>query len=342
MELIKSICSAARLWEDPEHTPRAVATRKTLAEANRFSEFSIAFAVNQQMSLLTEESLVDWKRELLSANSDTVAVLNPGNIPMVELQDYLAVVLSGHRYIGSVSSKSPYLFPAFLAEIKRSGADPKATLLSQKDALNACNRLIVSGSDDVIGEIQRSASDIGLSSKQCWFRGHRIAVAVLDGREDEDALVALAEDALMHEGMGCRSVSIVFAPRRMSIDGVLDSFGAHRVMFPAHDLTSGPLKMQQALLAALKTPHAYSEDYQFLLSRGEPIEQGPCHIRWVQYDALEEVTEWIDANKDRLQGVFSSERLHSKNAGWEPLGTAQRPTLNWHPDNRSHSSFLRT
>jgi hypothetical protein len=340
MDLIECIAGAARLWEDPEYSPRVRATQKTLAEDNRFSENSIAFAVNQQMSLLTVEALKQWQTVLTTSNPVTVGVLNPGNIPMVELQDYLAVVLSGHRYMGSVSSKSPFLFPAFIAEIRKLGAHPQATLVSQKDVIASCDKLIASGSDEVIGQIADAAALRGLDAADCWFRGHRFSVAVLDGREREDELVGLAEDALMHEGMGCRNVSIIFAPRRLSVDGVLDTFAAHRAMFPAHAATSGPLRMQQAFLAALDVPHAYADDFQFLISRGEAEEQGPGHIRWVQYDSLDEVYSWIGEHTDRIQAVFADERLVGENEDWQPLGSAQRPELNWCPDGRSHQDFL--
>lgn len=340
MELIQSICAAARKWEDPEYGPRAEATKKSLTAENRFTELAIVFAVNQQMSLLVESSLEEWKKQLQTQHPETVSVLNPGNIPLVELQDYLAVVLSGHRYLGSTSSKNPYLLPAFLGEIRRMGGDVGATLLSQSDVLKAGARFIASGSDSVIESIRETVSGRGVAPEKCWFRGHRFSVAVLDGLEDEEGLIALAEDALMHEGMGCRSVSIIFAPRRLSVDGVLDAFGVHRSMFPAHEATIGSIKLQQAFLAALKSPHAYPEDFQFLISRGDPEEKGPGHIRWVPYSSIQEATDWITANKHRIQGVFSDERLLMKNANWEMIGNAQRPSLRWHPDGRSHESFL--
>jgi len=298
------------------------------------------------MSLLNEAHLKAWQQQLVTKRlvtkqPGTVAVLNPGNIPLVELQDYLAVVLSGHRYVGSTSSKSPYLFPAFLSEIRRVGGDPRATLVSQKDALQSGDRMIASGSDEVVRSIRDAVALRGLSSDICWFRGHRFSVAVMDGREDEDELVKLAEDCLMHEGMGCRSVSIVFAPRRMSIDGVLEAFGVHRAMFPAHVSTIGAIKLQQALLAAFKTPHAYPEDFQFLISRGEPEEQGLGHIRWVPYDTVQEAEDWIADHQGHIQGVFAGERLLKDQVDWEATGMAQRPPLQWRPDGRSHESFLR-
>jgi len=340
MSIIQAICDAARLWEDPAYSHRAEACRKTLTKDNRFSEESIAFAVNQQMSLLTEIDLLAWEDELKTKVSKIVGVINPGNIPLVELQDFLAVILSGHRYLGSVSSKSPFLFPAFLAEIRRQGGHPHATLVMQKDVLGHCQALIASGTTETISEVSSLAKGAGLALSDCWFRTHRFSLAILDGWEDEETLLMLAEDALMHEGMGCRSTAMVFAPTGTGIDGVLEAFAVHRGMFPAHEKTAKSLQMQQAYLDAIQIPNAYAEEFQFLLSKGEPDEQSPGHVRWVTYDDMSFVLDWILHHQDQIQCAYSNERLLEDHPGWEPLGTAQRPSLGWCPDGRSHQSFL--
>lgn len=340
MNLITAICNAARKWENPEYPARASATKKTLKIDNRFTEESIAFAINQQMDLLVEEELKTWSHSLNCKTPETVGVINPGNIPFVELQDLLAVVLSGHKYLGSISSKSTYLLPAFISEIRNEGADIKATFVQQKDVFGRCQKLIASGSNETITEIAAIAARAGLQPDQCLLRGHRYSIAVLDGWEEEDTLVMLAEDALMHEGMGCRSVSILFAPENMGVDSVLEAFALHRGVFPAHEATSKSIKMQQAYADALKLPNAFAEDFQFLVSKGEPLEQGICHIRWVSYSDIDEVEVWLKAQEKQIQCVFSDERFLSQHPDWLPIGTAQRPSLDWRPDGVSHASFL--
>ena len=340
MTLISAICLAPRKWEDPGYPARSEAVDKTLQKENRFTEEAVAFAVNQQMSLLTEEALSEWAKELKTSNPTTVGVINPGNIAMVELQDFLAVVLSGHRYLGSLSSKSPYLFSAFLSEIRSCGGEPQATLVKQQDIFGRCQKLIASGTESTIQEIARRAEEGGIRPENCLFRSHRYSVSVLNGFEEEDVLVMLAEDALMHEGLGCRSTAVVFAPSHMPIDPVLEAFAAHRGMFPAHPLTTKSLKMQQAYAEAIGLPNAYSEDFQFLISKGEAAEQGPSHVRWVTYEKLDEVLEWLRANEDVLQCIYADERLHLVHPDWEPIGTAQRPSLTWKPDGKEHSAFL--
>ncbi len=343
------IARVAAKWADPDYPVREDAVERSLDADNRFTEAAIAFAINQQMGELTESSLRNWQAALApngaAGSSVAVSALNPGNIPFVELQDFVAILLAGYRYVGTVSSKTPALFPAFVSDIMDEDDRVEADLTDWEDALEQADRLIASGSDETVAVIRTRALEAGLDESACWFRGHRYSVAILGGSESEQDLVNLAEDALLHEGQGCRNVSIVFAPASMSIDPVLDAFAHFRGMFASHDRTIGPLKMQQALLKAVDVPHAWADGHEFLISRGEIARggadpQGPCHIRWVQYGQRNEVEEWIRRNTEVLQGVFTNIAADVPKKWMSPLGTAQRPELEWAPDRRSHTDFL--
>lgn len=338
--LIATLSTVAARWLDPEDGIRQDAVERTLEADNRFTEAAISFAINQQMSLLTSEALTAWQDRLGWTPGQRVAVLNPGNIPFVELQDLVAVLLSGRAWAGTVSSRSPALLPAFVSDLLEASPDIEADILDWEDALAGADLVMASGSDETMSVIRAAAVEEGIAHEHCWYRGHRFSVAVLNGQESQDDLVDLAEDALLHEGLGCRNVSVVFAPESMRIDPVLDAMAAFRGMFEAHDRTVGQLKMQQALLQAVGTPHAWAEGHQFLISRGEAEPQGPAHIRWVPYSERGEAESWIKEHAGVIQGVFSKMNLTSLPVTVEPLGMAQRPGLTWCPDGRCHVDFL--
>lgn len=350
-DMVDLIAALALRWADPDYSVREDAIERTLEAENHFTEAAIAFAINQQMALLTEDELRAWQTELnpspprgdaASPVMETVAVLNPGNIPFVELQDLVATLLAGYEYVGTVSSRSPALLPAFISDLRDMDDSVPADLTDWEDALARADRIIASGSDDTMSTIGIAIEKAGISMNRCWLRGHRHSVAVLSGSESNDDLVDLAEDVLLHEGQGCRSVSIVFAPEEMDVDPVLDAFAGFRGMFEAHDRTPGPLKMQQALLKAVDTPHAWADGHEFLISRGEAEPQNGCHLRWVPYDDREEAERWIAEHADQLQAVFSRINLGVDPGLVEPLGTAQRPGLKWCPDRMCHADFLST
>ena len=338
--VIGILVEAAGKWLDPEYPVREDAIERSLEADNRFTEAAVNFAVNQQMSLLTEGALTAWQQDLGWKAQEQVAVLNPGNIPFVEIQDLVAVLLSGRSYRGTVSSKSPALLPAFVSDLLELADWLPADLMDWEEAIGGADRVIASGSDETMDVIRKTAEEEGLSPEQCWLRGHRFSVAVLNGQESQDDLVDLAEDALLHEGAGCRNVQIVFAPESMDIDSVLDAMATFRGMFEAHERTSGRLKMQQALLEAVGHPHAWADGHHFLISRGEAEAQGMAHIRWVPYTDRSEADNWIRRHADSLQAVFSLMQLPGLGVERYPLGTAQRPALDWAPDGKTHVQVL--
>ena len=81
LEFVRAVSAAAGAWMHPDYDPRQVAVEETLGAPNAFTEEAVAFAVNQQMSLLAEEALEAWIGARSASSSCTVGVLNAGNIP---------------------------------------------------------------------------------------------------------------------------------------------------------------------------------------------------------------------------------------------------------------------
>ncbi|NNE71305.1 MAG: hypothetical protein HKN29_13200 [Rhodothermales bacterium] len=340
VEVHRAIAEAARLWQDPDYPARKRAVRQTLAESNRFTEGALAFAVNQQMSLLTEDSLAAWLGTEAVANPIHVGVIEAGNVPFAGLQDYLAVVGVGHRFLGAVSRRSPWLLPAFADEVAEQGG-PGSHFVDNDAVVDVSDALIASGTDETIATLESACEEADIPS---LLRGNRYSVAVLDGGETEEDRLGLAEDALLHEGLGCRNVALVFAPKDLDADPYFEALSVFRGTLQAHPDTSGSLKMQQAFLAAVKAPHAYGEGLVYLVSRGEAEVQSPAHIRWVPYSELAEVSEWLAGHADEMQLIAARVAVREQLAipvEMVDLGEAQRPPLDWKPDGVDTVAFLR-
>lgn len=341
--VLEAIAAAAAEWQSPDHPPRAEAVSATLKAPNRFTEQAIAFAINQQMAELTVPALEDWVRGRWASRTQTVGVLNAGNIPLVGLQDLLAVVLTGHTYVGSLSSKSPHLMPAFVTEIRQHASDVPVTFVDADALFQHADALIATGQHETIQWVADQCDTHGIPSNRRLLRGHRYGVAVIDGNEDEDEREQLAEDMLLHEGAGCRSVAIVWAPEELNPDPFLSAMARFRGVFPVHPDLPGTLQMQQAFLDATDQSHAYGEGLEFLLSRGAPEPQRPGHIRWAEYEALDDVSAWLDEHEAGLQHVTARGDLARRlevPMPIAPLGTAQRPSLDWQPDGHDTIAFL--
>jgi hypothetical protein len=94
-----------------------------------------------------------------------------------------------------------------------------------------------------------------------------------------------------------------------------------RGLFPAHEDTPGTLQMQQAFLEARDEPHAYADGLEFLMSRGEPAPQRPGHVRWAEYDDLDDVAAWLTAQEADVYTVIARRHLHDQLPTQRPLRT---------------------
>lgn len=345
IELASLVERVADRWKDPNHKPRSDAVEATLKRNNRFTREAIAFAVNQQTHLLNAEALLQWVGADPVASTATVAVVNPGNIPFVELQDFLSVMLLGHRYRGKLSARSPYLLPAFIDELNREGAGVDAQLAIAEPDLTQSDALIASGTDSTIAELRPRAINAGIPPARMLLRGNRYSVAVIGPSESEETLNRLAEDILIHEGLGCRNVALVWAPEGLSPDPLLDAMARFRAVFPAHESTAGSLKLQIAFHRAADLPHAYADDESFLVSRGAPEVQQPGHVRWSEYDDASQVKRWLQDNEKGIQIIVASSSVASgldlKPSSVVLPGNAQRPELGWSQDGVDVLQFLR-
>ena len=149
-DVIEAIEKAASQWIDVEYGPRIVAMEKSLSAPNRFTSEAMHFAINQQMHQLTGKKISEWWADRPCIDSKTIAVLNPGNIPLAGLQDLLAVIIAGHQYRGSLSSKSPYLLRAFAEEVMQIEPDLAIEFVDRSELLDGADKFIVTGNSQAL------------------------------------------------------------------------------------------------------------------------------------------------------------------------------------------------
>lgn len=342
--LIRGLSDVAQLWSTLDTYPlRDDAVRSTLSAPNHFTSEAIMYAIDQQMNAINEATIIHWLNDRVPNCKHQVGVINAGNIPLVGLQDLLAVILCGHAYMGVLSKKSPYLIPAFCETINQQGFDLDVRFVEMDEIWKQAESLIATGSDASIAQIQGIAKSHGILREKSLFRSNRFGIAILDGDESEDEWSDLALDILLHEGMGCRNVALIFAPTDLEPDRCLHHLAQTRAVFPAHPTTSGRLAIQQAYLDATNQPHAYGEGLEFLLSKGAAEPQSPGHVRWVEYQSLDEVIAIINGLINQIQCILASPtatRTLPKDWNVEPLGSTQTPELSWKPDGKDTIDFL--
>ena len=145
------------------------------------------------------------------------------------------------------------------------------------------------------------------------LRGSRHSVAVLDGTESERELRGLYEDITAYSGLGCRSVSMIFAPEGLDI------------ILPKGEAHNPKLRRNIASMRALLTLQgATFGDYgAFLTTEGTTFATSLANVVVHRYRDIRDVKTWLGEHSEEIQCTAS----HLDIEGAVALGEAQHPRL---------------
>lgn len=297
-----------------------------------FTPEQVYFAVQSWAEALTEANLNQW----LSAYPDktpapkTVGLVLAGNIPLVGFHDFLSVLVSGHNVLVKTSSNDQKLLP-FLAEyLGAVSPELKHHITFTSGQLENYQAVIATGSNNTARYFEYYFKD-----KPSIIRKSRNSVAVLNGQETPEQLVALGEDIFRYFGLGCRNVSKLFVPKGYDFKAFFEA------MFVYQDVIH-------------YEKYANNYDYNkavFLMSNFKIFDNGFLTLKedrsyaspissvfYEYYDALEAVKTRLETDRDLLQCIVSNNLIeHSI-----PFGKTQKPELWDYADDVDTLKFLHT
>ena len=247
-----------------------------------------------------------------------VLVVMAGNIPLVGFFDLLCVLAAGHRCLVKPSAKDRVLTEYVVGMLRE--LDPEVPV-GFCDGSSPVDAVIATGSDNANRYFR--AHYAGIPS---LLRGSRQSVAVLSGRETPEQLAGLADDIWAYSGLGCRSVSLIFAP---------EGYEPALQIPPVNDKYINNYRQQRALLEMQGRPFVD-------LGCAVAVEQcafpaALSRIAYAHYATLDEVVAWLAGHDGELQCVVTGCLPHSRRAGF---GCAQSPALTDYPDDRDVLAWL--
>ena len=329
------------LTDDNEHIREAIAQT---VEEGYFSFPDIKHALNTWKKNLNRTALEEWvKRSGLSDDHDAagqnILCLHAGNLPLVGLQDAIAVLLSGANYVGKISRKDPYLLPSFLNEVKNtetwSSVDVQwSHRLDDFEGMQN-DAVLFAGSDESVPGVMQAIEkyDLNKEDTQYLIRTAHFSMGYLDN-QDAANMEALVEGIFRYGGKGCRSVAVVVSPYSLDfikceLTDYIESFWLEN---PQHQKPKPKLEQRFAYNKAIERSQAWLDD--FLLQEGglELDQDFICY--WVQGDE-QKVSELSDEFGDRLQSIYVTHpdiSIPGKEKQLEFLSDAQTPPLYWRPD----------
>jgi hypothetical protein len=319
---------------NPSLDPFRSAMMRAELENPWFTQDNIRYSLNEWSQNLTREKLQTWMRNYADAELDhvfpsAIAVIMAGNIPLVGFHDLLCVLLSGNRLVAKLSSKDSALMQA-ITEILI-GQDPqwKQFITLTKSVLPSFDGIIATGSNN-----SSRYFEYYFSAYPHIIRKNRNSVAVLDGREDENVLRALAGDILLYFGMGCRSVSKVYLPRDYDLSKFTAIFGKFD-SYAYHNKYLNNLNYFRSVYLMNSKPVF---DIGIMLLVEDASLSSPISVlNFERYDDLQKILGDLDMQHDRLQckvGIIPSVM------DWVMPGMTQKPRLEDYADGVDTFRFL--
>jgi hypothetical protein len=290
----------------------------------------VHFALQSWAEALTKENLDTWLNayDFTQVIPKKVALILAGNIPLVGFHDFLSVLICDHEALIKLSSNDQHLLP-FLAKYLIH-IEPEFTnkITFTEGRLENFDAVIATGSNNTARYFEYYFKD-----KPSIIRKSRNSVAVLNGKETKEQLVALGEDIFRYFGLGCRNVSKLFVPKGYLFDPFFEA------MFEYQDVIH-------------YEKYANNYDYNkavFLMSNFKLLDNGFLTIKedtshaspissvfYEFYENLADLEKKLETEEENIQCIVSDNLIKNSIS----FGQTQQPKLWDYADNIDTISFL--
>ncbi|MCI4443872.1 MAG: hypothetical protein JHC39_10280 [Lentimicrobium sp.] len=293
---------------------------------------NVYFSIQSWATALTEENLDQWLAayNLEINEAKNVGLILAGNIPLVGFHDFLSVLISGNNVLIKTSSNDQFLLPFLAKYLIAIEPEFSNKINFVEGKLENFDAVIATGSNNTARYFEYYFKD-----KPSIIRKNRNSIAVLNGKETKEQLIALGEDIFRYFGLGCRNVSKLFVPKGYSFNAFFEA------IFEYQDIIH-------------YEKYANNYDYNkavFLMSNFKLLDNGFLTIKedssyaspissvfYEFYDSIEELQIRLRSESEQIQCIVSNNLAENS----IDFGQSQRPNLWDYADNVDTISFLLT
>lgn len=272
-----------------------------------------------------------------SMKGKTVLCLHAGNLPLVGIQDLLAVIMTGGKYVGKLSGKDPYLLESLLVKLKEHGLGSDSlydTHLYRLKGIQA-DVVLFAGSERSVQAVKEKLLNLAMinSGTPILARTAYYSIAWIHDQKP-DTMNLLMEAVFRYAGKGCRSVAAVIAPFSFSSNSCnfTDYVESFWIKNPQLHKPPESLYHRFALNKAIGVPQIWLDD--FLIEESLKIPDENFILQWIT-GGEEKLQEMIKKSRSGLQSIYSTDKYVGKRIGnrvIESLDEAQTPPIWWKPD----------
>jgi len=260
-----------------------------------------------------------------------IGIIMAGNIPLVGFHDMLSVFMSGNISKIKLAQKDQVLLPVIIDLLVK--ADERtAGYFEIVEKLKDMDAVLATGSNNSARYFQYY-----FGKYPHLIRKNRVGVAVLNGHESDEELLALGEDVFMYFGLGCRNVSTLFVPSQYDFKRLLALWEKFTYV---KDNNSYHNNYDYNLAIYIMGKQKYLANEAIFLVEKEILGSRIASLNYHYYDSLPQVISYIDTIHDNIQVIVSSQEL-------APLitirpGRAQTPGLSDYADGVDSLKFMST
>ncbi|HNY62981.1 MAG TPA: acyl-CoA reductase [Bacteroidales bacterium] len=274
-----------------------------------------------------------------SGKDEKVLVISAGNIPLAAFHDFFSVLVSGNRYVGKLSSEDHLLLPVLASRIIE--LDPyfkdRITFVESingyktGDGKLALNKVIATGSNN-----SARYFNYYFGAYPLLLRKNRNSVAIIDGEESLDDLLALSKDVFTYFGLGCRSVSKIYIPVGYPISCLIEGLLPGIDPISDHHSYLNNLEYQKTVYLMNRSP--FYDAGPFILVENSSFSSPISVLHFEFYEDVDQLLTHLFDNKDQIQAVSTNnvsmrERINGFQSRWAvPFGKTQVPDILSYPD----------
>jgi hypothetical protein len=323
----------AYLQKDTKERELAIA----LTERNNrwlTKENSLAALESLATEFLTKEALEAWVENYPALDVDKepkkIGLVLAGNIPAVGFHDVLTTFVAGHQAMIKYSEKDQYLIPYMILFLLKEDARSEAYFV-EVFKLKGFDAVIATGSNNSAMYFEQY-----FSKYPNIIRKNRNSLAILDGTETEEELLALGEDVFAFFGLGCRSVAKLYVPNGYNFSPFLGLMDTHYKGLMNHNKYNNNYDYNRSIYLLNNVPHLANDclmllEHENLLSR-------ISSVHYEYYNNIEDLEEKLEGVKEEIQCIATKMNLPHRNT--VALGQAQHPALNDYADGVDTLQFL--
>ncbi len=310
-------------------------SQQTLAKVKNpwFSEQSMQFAIQEWATALQTDKLNDWIQAYSKLTDNPVpkkvGVIMAGNIPLVGFHDMLSVLISGHTFIGKLSSKDDILLKALVHILLKIEPRFESNIQFIDGFMKDMDAVIATGSNN-----SSRYFEYYFKKYPHIIRKNRHSIAILNGNESDDDLQALSKDIFLYFGLGCRNVSKLFLPKGFDTDRIFKNSlpFAHSIN---HNKYANNYTYNRSIYLMNLVPFL---DNGFLILKEDSGMSSPISVVYYEfYDKIEDLLPRIRFDRDQIQCIVSND---TQIADATRFGQTQLPQLNEYADDVDTLHFL--